>query len=256
MRILCLLFLFFSIYQDSSAQIRSYKGSFFSLSTSYLELKDDFNYGLVFRGPDIGIEFGHNNVNEKYYFEFSSRLEGGGKTTIGTWGFRWYISPINARYLWKVTESDGFNLYVGPSTRVNYNIQTYPDLHAGPIIWMSNYDLGVSVNSFFSLGNKLLEVRLNTNLFGWHSRPSEDRDPYFYESGFGDNFSQLHEKLNPGGLSEFRQTEFETRLYFKGKKRSQSISYLFAFTGYYNRVEFRELIHSLKFTWFIKSQDR
>ncbi|MEO1261746.1 MAG: hypothetical protein AAFZ15_23280 [Bacteroidota bacterium] len=247
------LFLLIFIWVNSFAQNRTYEGSFLSINVSYLELKDEFNHGLVFRGPDIGLEYGIQRLDGKKYFEYVAVLGAGGKTTAGTWGFRWLLSPLNVHYSWKIKDGENFNLFIGPSARVNYNIQNYPELHTGPIIWMGNYDVGVQLSSFISIKKKLVELKLNTNAIGWQSRPEQERNPYYYSAGFGENFSDLHKNLELGGVDKFNQTTFEARLFLDKKNKARSISYLFFYTGYYDRPEFTEVFHAIKYTWFLNA---
>ncbi len=230
----------------------TYQGNYLSLGISYLELKDELNHGLVFRGPDLSLAFGNQLLDDQRYFQYSVLLAGGGKTTIGTWGFKWTFAPLNTHYSFGVVNSEKLNLYLGPGLRAQYSVYNYPDLHAGPIIWMSNYNLELNATAFFELGSKKIITQLDHSLLGWSSRPDLERDPYFFSTKIGDNFRDIHQNMIFGSQDTYQQTKLNISLLWEGKKRWKALSYQLEFLAYYDQAAFRQLSHSIHYTWFFK----
>lgn len=247
-----LVFLFFLVHAEVYSQERIFRGNFLSVGVSYLEIKDELNHGLVFKGPDVSLEYGFQKIDSTRYFGFSGSLSGGGKTAVGSWGFRWSMSPINTHYLYRIGNGRGSNIYLGPSFQVSYNVQNYSEMHAGPIIWMTSYDLGIYLSGIFKLNDRLIEFHFRNTLGALSGRPEEERDPYYFSTNFGENFSYMHSNMVFGTVNSFNQTELGATLFLSPGKRAKAISYHFQYTGYFNAPEFRQLSHSIEYTWFFK----
>lgn len=240
---------FLLISHVSFGQAPDYKGSKLSIGLSYLELKDEFNYGIVFRGPDIRTSYEYESVDSSNHFNYTFSLGGGGKTAKGTWAGTWYLSPISTHYLWRLGNAEN-RFYLGPSFIAQYNIQNYPELHAGPIFWMTSYELGFQFSCFLATNGKLIELSLQNSLVSLTSRPSEERDPYYFTTSIVENFSDLHSDLTVSSFNKYIQTQLTASLHLKGKKRKKAISYSFNFLNYNESPNFTQLFHQFRYTWF------
>ena len=226
-------------------------GSFFTVGLAYLELKDGLNHGLVFKGPDLSFEYGIERLNNRRYYSYSISVAGGGKTQINSWGFTWLLSPVNAHYSWKVFEKGDSWIFLGPSMLVNYRVQNYTELHAGPISWLTSYDLGFQASGFFNLKNKSIKVHLRNTVAGWNSRPPEERNPYYFTTKIGDNFSDMHSNMVFGTINKYSQTELSVALLLGAEKRQKALAYTVQYTGYFPSPAYRQVIHGIKYTWYL-----
>lgn len=242
--------------QLSYSQITDYKGSALTVGLSYFELKDELNHGLVFRGPDIRLSYGYEILDSSKYFSYNFSLGGGGKTTKGTWAGTWYLSPINSHYSWNINNQANSRFYLGPSFKVQYNIQNYPELHAGSILWMTSYELGFHFSSFITLKNKIIELSLQNSLLSLNSRTPEERDPYYFTTKIGENFSDIHSNMSIGSFSQYNQTEISATIYFEGKKRKTSLGYTFNFTGYFDSPTYTQVFHQISYKWFLNKTQK
>lgn len=248
------IFIFFilSSQLETFSQQKVFKGNFFSIGVSYLEIKDELNHGFVFKGPDISLGYGFQNIDSARYFTYSGSISGGGKTAVGTWGFRWSLSPVNTHYLIRINEKSKSTVYLGPSFLVSYNVQNYSELHAGPIIWMTSYDLGIKLSAIIDLNEKLIELQFRNTVGALSGRPEAERDPYYFTTNFGENFSNMHSNMKLGTVNTSNQTEVKITLFLNSKMQTKGLSYNFQYTGYFNDPEFRQLSHSIEYTWYFK----
>ena len=72
--VLCLTLMHAQVF----AQDYGYAGSKFSIGASYLELKDELNHGLVFRGPDIRLSYEYGKIDSSKYFQLHLKSGGWG----------------------------------------------------------------------------------------------------------------------------------------------------------------------------------
>jgi len=109
---------------------------YIGFSASYMELKDQLNHGFVFAGPDVKFEYGSRKIDSQQYRQLSAALSGGGKTALGSWGFRWAASPFQMNRSYNIHQGESLAIYCGPDFSINYNLQNYPDMHSGHLSWM------------------------------------------------------------------------------------------------------------------------
>jgi len=240
----------------SYSQIIDYKGSTFSAGLSYYELKDELNHGLVFRGPDIRLSYGYAIIDSTKYFNYSFGLGGGGKTTRGTWAGTWLISPFNSHYAWKIKSNTNTKFYIGPSLNANWNIQNYPELHAGSILWMTSYELGFHFSSFIPVRGKILELSIQNSLLSMTSRTPKNGDPYYFTTQVGENITDIHGEMSIGFFNQYNQTEISATVNFMGKKRKSFLSYTFNFIGYFDNQSYTQIYHQLNYKWFLKKVEK
>jgi hypothetical protein len=247
-----LIVLFFPLI--SYTQFQDHHGSRLSVGLSYFELKDNLNYSHVFKGPDIRLEYGYFSINSKKYFNYHFSLGGGGKTAIGSWAGTWFLSPFNAHYSFCINATDNIRIYLGPAMQASYNFQNYPELHAGPILWLTSYDLGIHASGFFKVGENELSISIRNSLASLTSRTPLDRDPYFFSTNIIDNFSDLHSNMSTGSFGKFNQTEISFAWHFNRIEKLRSLRYQFNYVGYYSNPKFIQLFHQITYTWYLNKK--
>jgi len=255
MKPILLSFLLLLLFSSSYAQPSGINGKYISAQASYLELKDTLNHGLVYRGPDVSFTYGYQQIDSSRYFNYHASLGGGGKVTNGTWGFTWLLSPADVYYGWRIAKRTKAQVYLGPSLQINYLAQNYPAMHAGPISWLSSYDLGVQLSGFFQVKNKNIELQLRNTLVGLSSRPAVKRDPYYFSTSISENFADLHSNMVVGTISTYNLTELNASLFFNRKKRTHALSYTFQYAGYFNAPAFRQVYHGVRYTWYGRKKE-
>lgn len=170
-------------------------GTHLILTAGYLELKDQANHGFVFRGPDLTLSVAVRSFSSSRYFEYSLGLGGGGKRGADSWGFRWYLQPLRVEYLLDVSTAEGRRLLIGPALEASYEIDNYPDLHAGSIQWLTDYSLGVRALALVRLGDRPLRLTIESAVTSLTSRTGSDQDPHHFRVSPGEILSSVHKDL-------------------------------------------------------------
>lgn len=141
-------------------------------------------------------------------------------------------------------------IFLGPYFQAQYNVQNYPELHAGSISWMTSYEIGFSFKYFLTIKSKTVELSAQNSLLSLNSRTPKERDPYFFSINIGDNFSDLHSNMVFGSFNQYNQTDISVAIYFDKKKR-KSLSYTFNYTGYYDGPTYNQVFHQIGYEWFL-----
>jgi hypothetical protein len=243
-------FLFLAIACPCLGQPTDRDGSrFLSFSADYLELKDQLNHGFVFRGPDVSLWVGMRRDVGSGWLDYSFRLSGGGKTALGTWGFRWAVAPVNIAYLATVYAKDGAVLSVGPSIRAEYDIQNYPDLHTGLLNWVTSYAIGIRIVAGAEIRSRGVRAELEADLAGAVSRPALDRDPQLFSLRPGDILRNAHDGLRFVQPTDFLRTSISIGT---AVGRAGFLDYRFVFVGFFDRPSYRQLSHGLQYQRFFR----
>ena len=140
--------------------------------------------------------------------------------------------------------------------KVEYNVQNYPELHAGPIFWMTSYELGFHISKFTTIRDKTVEISLYNSLVALNSRTREGRDPYFFSTEIGENFSDILGDLSLGTFGKYNQTELRAKVYFNGEKRRKAFGYAINLLKYSDGPTFTQVIHQLRYSWFLSKEMR
>ena len=237
-----LLFILVTV-QLYSQEERSYRTTFFS--SSFLEIKESANYGLVFRGPsvDFGMNWNIPRKNNLIFYEYKVGL-----ATIfskGIIGMNIGLKPVDFAYLWG-SQFERFKLALGPALKMEYNTQAYPDIQSGYEYWLTNYSTGLMVLVTAPVKNSLVKVRAFNSFFNLLSRGDIYNDPYFFDLDFGELLRDVHQDFMFSSLGKFNNTFFEIR-YMKTNSSRFSISYSVDYFVFTEMPEFQFLNQSLRF---------
>ncbi len=214
-----------------------------------MELKDQFNHGFVFRGPDLVIQFGFERQNINRIFDYSFSLGGGGKTTLDSWGFRWAINPINLSYAVNVTPASKAALFLGPALYMNYSIQNYPEMHTGHLNWMTNYSLALQILGVIPVKKKNLNIQLTTALISLVSRPETNRDPYFFSTKAADIIRNINSNLKLASSADFLRTNLSIGFNLGAKR---FLAYELQYISHSGQPQFHQLSHALRYVFYFR----
>jgi hypothetical protein len=110
-------------------------------SAGFIQVKEAANYGLVFRGPSFGfgMRWEFPSVKHLLFYEYS--LGPGVMFAKNIAGLDFSFKPADLGYLWKIPAGK-INLFAGPSVKMQYDVQFYPDLQSGYDYWLTSYAAG------------------------------------------------------------------------------------------------------------------
>jgi hypothetical protein len=176
---------------------------------NYLQIKEQMNYGLVFKGPGVGYAYTDQYQNKKRIFAYEGRFNFSVPITRDILAMSFSVVPLKLDYLFR-TGSEG-KVCVGPYLITEYNYQLYPDLQSGYSFWMTQYSLGAAVTGWFPVKKSRLDLSLHTTLLGITSRQTEFEDPYFFDLSFGYAMKYVHQDFQFGSWDTYNETELDVK---------------------------------------------
>lgn len=214
------------------------------ISASFLQIKESANFGLTFKGPSFyyGMTWNSGNAKRLITYEYELSLGVLFSRDIPALGF--YMKPVDISYMYKFPVSNNIILF-GPSLKLEYNYNLYPDLQSGFDYWFTNTALGVNALYEFYYGNSAFHIRVNTSLAGFTSRQPDYRDPYFYDIGVKHAIKHLNQSLTFGSFNRFNTTCLEL-LWKSGPDARTTLGYVMKYYGYYKSPEITIVNHSIK----------
>jgi hypothetical protein len=227
--------------QDSSQYLRGY------LSVGFLQIKESANYGLIFRGPSIDGGFSWTYPHRRNARFYELKFMAAAPIAKGIVGLNASFKPIELAYAWKIPVNK-FALKIGPTLKMEYNLQFYPDIQSGYYFWLTNYCGGLSIFASFKIKSSILRIRAFNNIYGVVSRGEVYEDPYFYDSKFSDIVEDIHSDFTPVAPGQFNNTFFEIG-YRKSAVSRLTISYVFDYFVYFDDPKIKFLNQSLRLTF-------
>jgi len=230
-----------------SAQENSRKNTHaISLKSQFIQIKDEFNYGLVHRGLNLAGEYTFVSHRDRNIFIYQAELGFGANYNQGV-GMIWSLKPFDLFY--------GFNLYkdqarpvrLGPYLAGYYKWQLYPELQSGHMFWISSYEIGPRIEVSLPVKSRILHMTLSTSLASLNSRPEYKTEEYYYSLTFSDFVRNPHTNMTFGTLNTFTHTDL--RLELAHPDRGFSIAYEFEFMGYLEAPTFKYIAHSINLIW-------
>lgn len=252
----CRIFRFFVLLQlvvhssDLMAQRSSAeKIHSISLNTRYLQVKDAFNYGLVFHGLNLGVRYTYEWASDRNTVLYAPDFALGANFKKGI-GIAIHFRPVDLFYGINVRGGRGKSFTAGPYLSTNYQWHAYPELQSGPMFWYSSLEAGPRVRLSIPFKGKLFQVKISNSLAGFSSRPEPSTEKTFYSTTFTDFFSNAHSNLTFGSWGRFNHTALEVEMVHAKDKRL-SVAYEFEYFGYYAAPRYALLLHSVNLTWKI-----
>jgi len=197
-------FLLASLARSQETNIQTH-----TIYLNFLQIKEEMNYGLVFKGPGLGDAYTDSYQNKKRIFTYEGRFNISVPMTREILAMSFNVVPLKLDYLFR-TGAEG-KVCVGPYLITEYNYQAYPDLQSGYSFWLTHYSLGAAVTGWFPIKKSRIDLSLHTTLLGITSRQTEIEDPYFFDQSFGYAMQYVHQDFQFGSWDRYNETEFEVK---------------------------------------------
>lgn len=247
-----ILMLFFALHLGAKAADTAQTKQFLSVQSSFFQIKDEFNYGLVTNGTKLGLDY----AVEKYYnnslLSYSGGLAFGLGKRMGV-ALNVQVKPFDIHYGFKIQEAQ--SIYLGVYTAGNYQWQLYPELQSGHMFWFSSCEFGARAQARINAGNHQLQLRVSNSLAGFSSRPLPATEEYFYSLNFSDFIGNPHSNIKFGSFSVLNHTNLQLELLPRADKRT-SLIYEFDYRSQYQASKVEYLSHSLKIKWIIGNPNK
>ncbi len=217
------------------------------LKTEFFQIKDEFNYGLVFNGVNIATGYSFFTIKENYTFIYSPELTLGVDFEKGL-GVAWRFKPLDIFYGFNLKRDSEFPISAGAYIATSYNIQLYPELQSGHMFWFTSIEIGPQVVFTLPFRSRFFRITFSNSLAGLTSRPELATETYFYSLEFRDFIRNSHSNLKFGSFNLFNHTCFDIEQKRKRDKRV-SIAYEFEYFGYYKEPVVYYINHSFNLKW-------
>jgi hypothetical protein len=232
------------VAQDSSRPRNTF------VSVGYLQIKESPNYGLVFRGPsiDFGMNWNFSHGSNTWYYEY--KLGAAFPFSKGIAGLIVNLKPIEMAYTFKLPVKK-FGLKLGPALKMEYNIESYPDLQSGYYFWITNYNLGLSVLADLKIKNAIFRLRFLNSVAGFISRGDIYDDPYFFTAEFSEVMSDIHSNFTFATFGDFNNTFLELR-YQKSSASRLAYAYVLDYFVYTKNPQIKYLNQTVRLIFIPK----
>lgn len=232
------LFIFFTLV--GFGQTKTLKTTF--IKGGFSQIKESANFGLVFKGCEAGVGMNREFYSEQGLLTYSNELTVNILFSHEIPGICFYLKPVDLAYRFKLPLADNF--YFGPSLKLEYNYQLFPDLQSGFDYWFSNINAGAGICYNTKINHSEFQFLLNTSLAGFTSRQLVVRNPYFYDLGFTHAIKHLHQQASFGWINTFNVTDFEIK-WKPSPTKKISYGYRFSYSAYFAEPEFTKIDQSL-----------
>jgi hypothetical protein len=214
-----------------------------TVALNFIQIKEQANYGLVFKGPGLGYAFSASWENENRILDYEGRFSFNVPVTREIIAASVNFVPVRFDYLFKTGNEGKWN--AGPYAIIDYNYELYPDLQSGYSYWFTNISLGAAVERSFTLKGSQIAAAIHTTLLGFTSRQPVYDDPYFFDLGFGDIVRFINQNLQFGSWNSYNQSELELR-WTPGTGSRLAYAYSFQYYGYFDEPELTMINQSVK----------
>jgi hypothetical protein len=212
----------------------------------FLQIKDEFNYGLVHNGLNLAGEYSRAVSTASRLWTYSAELGVGAVYRQGV-GMNWSLKPADLSYGFRLTRDSKAHAYLGPYALAVYKWQLYPELQSGHMFWFSSYELGPQLQISVPLEEKLLDFKFSFSLASFNSRPEAVTEQYYYSLTFADFVKNPHSNMKLGSLNQYGHIRFMAQLSNPGK--NPALAYEFEYLSYRQAPEFKYMSHSIIFKW-------
>ena len=127
------------------------------LNIRMIQIKDAFNYGLVFNGIHLSASYELRFSDRQNQLIYSNSLGFGAAFNKGA-GLLWTFIPVDLSYE-RIIGSGLFS--AGAYALVDYNWQQYSELQGGRLFWISSYEVVGEMYNFSSREGSVITVHIH-----------------------------------------------------------------------------------------------
>jgi len=192
------LFLTFELFSQKQNEI--------TISLESVQLKDKFNQGIVFTGPQIRFGYQYNYTFSKVEIAYNPKVAVGIPLSRGMMAVNLNFTPIDVSCFGFVVKSDKHIVKIGVNFATNYGYQSYADLHAARLFWVGEIGIAPAIQYAYQWKQSRIEINVQNSILGFVSH-TERYDPYFYSLKFSDFFVRPHQNMKFGSFDKYNHTK-------------------------------------------------
>jgi hypothetical protein len=221
----------------------------FRLNTEFMQIKDEFNYGLNFNGLNLDFGYTYQRVVNGKTFTYSPEFGFGANYKKGI-GLMLSLRPVDMSYAWVISGHEGGSFSLGAYLVTDYHWQLYPELQSGHMFWFSSIEIGPHASWQTEWRDHQLLFTLSNSIAGFNSRPEPATETYYYSLRFSDFIKNALSNMQFGSFDLFNHTRLAIQ-FWPGSGRKLSYSYVFEYYGYYQEPGLDFITHGIGLNWKI-----
>ena len=210
----------------------------------FLQLKDQFNLGMVFNGIQIEYRYGLKwNIND-HEIMYQPKLGFGLAFKRKMIGGQIHFAPVNVSWTMPFYEKNGHTIRGGANFITDYNYQYY-QLNDGTLFYTAELGFSPIIQYGYQWDNKRVNLGLQNSLFGFSSH-RQGYDPYKFMFTWRDFVVEPHKNLNFGSYNRYNHTNFSVG-FTPNVDKIHAIVYEFDYLGFFWGNQFHRINHN--FLW-------
>ncbi|MDE5945389.1 MAG: hypothetical protein K2G93_07390 [Rikenella sp.] len=196
---LLLFFVFFGAGQGSGWG-QTHRNAL-AVSVGAGQLKEGFNYGLVFTGPMVGVEYRHSVDYDRMAAGYAADLRLTVPFSRGMVAYDVELKPLRAEAIFRVAGA----LRIGTAIEAAYRWQMYPELQNAHLF--SEGEIGLKLVARYSTAVRCcrIDLEVENSLLGFVSH-TERNEPYFYSLRADDFLIEPWRGLRFGSFGRYNHT--------------------------------------------------
>ena len=176
-----------------------------SVAVGSVSIKEGFNGGMVFNGPQAVVRYELHWDAAGFDFSYNPELVLGLPLSRGMAAVNLQITPVELAFQAPVWQSARHRLLLGGEVAARYRYQEYPDLQNAHLFWFCEIGLSWRLGYAFQWQGGRLSLQWTNSLLGFVSH-TPDNPPYFYSLAFADFVVRPHQTLQFGSFNRYDRT--------------------------------------------------
>lgn len=210
-KLLLLLFGVFAGTGQSTVESRTHR-NIVSVSIGAEQVKERFNYGLVFTGPTAEAEYRHTIDYDRLTAGYAAALRLAAPFSRGMEAYDVALTPFRAEAMFRVAG----RLRIGPVVEAAYRWQMYPELQNAHLF--SEGEIGLKLAARYSTAVRRcrIDLTVENSIVGFVSH-TDRNEPYFYSLRAADFLVEPWRGLRFGSFGRYNHTS--ASVLFSASKR-------------------------------------
>jgi len=215
-----------------------------NLSAGFIQIKDDFNQGMVFNGTQINFQYRHLWDLSVVELTYNPKIALGIAFNRGMIAVNINFVPVDISCLKTIYESNRHSVKAGLNFATNYSYQSYPDLQNAHLFWFGEIGFSPEIQYKYQWDGRGVKISLQNSVLGFVSRNTSN-DPYFYSLKFSDFIVRPHKHMKFGSFDKYNHTKFRIE-YLPDVSKTNSFGFCLEYIEAYFNIHFQSLNYSLQ----------
>jgi len=215
-----------------------------SIVLGFLQLKDQANLGMVFKGAQFEYRYGLTWTIQEHEITYQPKLGLGVVANRGMYyAAQLKFAPVNISWTMPFYDQNGHAIRGGANFATDYSWQVYQPLHGGHLFWASEIGFSPIIKYHYQWDNKRIGINFQNSLLGFTAH-TQKFDPYWFSLHVKEWIVTPHENMQFGTFNKYNHTNIAID-FTPNMDKIHSLVYEFDYFGAYHGVQFRRLNHNL-----------